>query len=256
MPPVVGLTKGVLIGRLLLFVCLIISTATLPADSNNRHTVKHVIDGDTLVLENNKHVRLIGINTPELGKHGRAQQPLAMQAKTKLEQLVTGQQIKLVVGREKSDHYGRLLAYVILSDGRDVQEILLRQGLAFMVVISPNDSHSKRYAEIEKLARRQKLGVWADPFYQTKPAAKLTNRDAGFARIRGQISVLRQTKNTYKFELTSKLNLYIPRQYWPLFSGSASSLINKTVVVRGWLRTGREPYTITVNHPTMLQIIN
>jgi micrococcal nuclease len=91
--------------------------------------VRHVLDGDTVILQNNQHVRLIGINAPELGKDGAPDQPLATRTRDRLAQLMRGQRVTLAFERERQDHYGRLLAHVYLPDGRDVEEILLREGL-------------------------------------------------------------------------------------------------------------------------------
>ena len=64
--------------------------------------VKRIVDGDTLQLTDGRRLRLIGINTPERGKNGPPSEPLAKQAKQKLQQLVS-MRIKLRWGKEKQD---------------------------------------------------------------------------------------------------------------------------------------------------------
>src|SRR5687768_17229147 len=49
--------------------------------SRQLHHVARVYDGDTVVLEDGKHVRLLGINTPEIESHQRAEEPGGIAAK-------------------------------------------------------------------------------------------------------------------------------------------------------------------------------
>ena len=50
--------------------------------------VQRVVDGDTLRLSDGRSVRMIGLNTPELGKQGRSDEPFAVAARKRLETLV------------------------------------------------------------------------------------------------------------------------------------------------------------------------
>ena len=47
--------------------------------------IRSVTDGDTLVLNDGRKVRLLGINTPELGFGGEASEPYAVDAKDYVE---------------------------------------------------------------------------------------------------------------------------------------------------------------------------
>lgn len=95
----------------------------VPAPAN-AVTVDYVVDGDTIRLRSGVYVRLIGIDTPEVGQCG-------YQAATlKLDRWVGGD-ARLVnpAGVDDRDHYGRLLRYVHDS-GRDTGLSLIRLGLA------------------------------------------------------------------------------------------------------------------------------
>lgn len=46
--------------------------------------VQRVVDGDTLRLSDGRSVRMIGLNTPELGKQGRSDEPFAVAARKRL----------------------------------------------------------------------------------------------------------------------------------------------------------------------------
>jgi endonuclease YncB( thermonuclease family) len=68
--------------------------------------VARVVDGDTLELGNGETVRLVGIDTPEVGQCGYDR------ASAALARLVLGQQVRLSRSGEDRDRYGRLLRYV------------------------------------------------------------------------------------------------------------------------------------------------
>lgn len=86
--------------------------------------VDYVVDGDTIRLTSGTYVRLIGIDTPEVGECGYGR------AKRVLDRWVGGN-VRLVnpAGVDNADRYGRLLRYVHDS-GRDTGLGLIRRGLA------------------------------------------------------------------------------------------------------------------------------
>lgn len=87
-------------------------------------TVDYVVDGDTVRLANGQYVRLIGIDTPEVGACGYAA------AKAALDRLVVSQvALPNPASTDDADYYGRLLRYVSVG-GRDAGRMLLRKGLA------------------------------------------------------------------------------------------------------------------------------
>ena len=94
-----------------------------PARPARTHLVTHVVDGDTVDLADGERVRLVGIDTPEVGECGYEQSSLA------LARLVLDRQVELVVSDEDRDGYGRLLRYVDV-DGVDAGLQLVRDGLA------------------------------------------------------------------------------------------------------------------------------
>jgi endonuclease YncB( thermonuclease family) len=87
--------------------------------------VERVIDGDTVEMANGDRVRLIGIDTPEVGDCG------AEEATERLEALVLGEYVDLVnpSSVQDTDRYDRLLRYVDV-DGADSGQTLLAEGLA------------------------------------------------------------------------------------------------------------------------------
>lgn len=91
--------------------------------SPRTYVVTRVVDGDTLELGNGETVRLVGIDTPEVGECGFER------ASAALSQLVLGKAVTLAVSDEDRDRYDRLLRYVDV--GRlDAGLELIRDGLA------------------------------------------------------------------------------------------------------------------------------
>lgn len=103
--------------------------------------VRYVVDGDTIYLEGGEKVRLVGIDTPELGPPA---EPRAEEAKEFVENLCPrGTEIGLNVDNQKqTDNYGRTLAVVYVKvDGSwiNLNAELLRNGLAEIMYIPPSE---------------------------------------------------------------------------------------------------------------------
>jgi endonuclease YncB( thermonuclease family) len=94
-----------------------------PAPRERSYLVTRVVDGDTLELGNGETVRLVGIDTPEVGECGYDAASVA------LARLVSGRQARLGRSDEDRDHYGRLLRYVDVG-GTDAGLRLIRSGFA------------------------------------------------------------------------------------------------------------------------------
>jgi endonuclease YncB( thermonuclease family) len=94
-----------------------------PGGDRSRAVVAHVVDGDTVEIESGEHVRLIGVDTPEVGACGYAT------ATARMRRMVEGRTVVLVIpdSVQDVDTYGRLLRYVDV-DGRDAGLAQIRAG--------------------------------------------------------------------------------------------------------------------------------
>ena len=112
--------------------CLFGTANAVPA------VVDYIFDGDTFAaavkieedISITVRVRIINIDTPELNGACPKEISMATQAKQRLSEILP---IGTVVDLQniKDDKYlGRIDANVILSDGRDVGKILVKEGLA------------------------------------------------------------------------------------------------------------------------------
>jgi len=127
--------------------------------------VVRVIDGDTVRIRlddphETRTVRYIGVDTPETVKPDTPVQCYGEAASAFNRRLVAGRRVRLVLGRERRDRYGRLLAYVRVEDGPLVEDELLRRGFARTLAIPPNTDRARHFSVLERRARRAGAGLW------------------------------------------------------------------------------------------------
>ena len=77
-----------------------------------------------------------------------------------LKNILGGQRVRLEVGVEPKDRYGRMLAHVYTEDGQYVNAELLRRGCAKLMVIGANVSHLFGLVKAQEEARKAQRGVW------------------------------------------------------------------------------------------------
>jgi micrococcal nuclease len=129
--------------------------------------VTRVVDGDTVKVRladgrGTRTVRYIGVDTPESVKPGEPVQCFAKQASAFNERLVRGRRVRLKLGRERTDRYGRMLAYVYVrgASGRFVNGELVRRGYARTLEIPPNTDFADRFDRLQRQARERGRGLW------------------------------------------------------------------------------------------------
>ena len=147
------------IGRCLIVACLLILLSG-PARAEDRVHVRWVDDGDTIVLIDGRRVRYIGIDAPEMERHDRPAQPYAHAARKFNAHLVLSKNVRLEFDREKTDRYGRLLAYLFDETGSFVNRTLLAQGLAWVLYRYPNDRYHAMLLKTQQDAMAARKGIW------------------------------------------------------------------------------------------------
>ena len=99
-----------------------------------------VVDGDTIYLDNGKKVRFVGVNTPERGAEGY------ITSKNFVQKLCLNKEVGIDIDdRKHNDKYGRTLAVVIV-DGKNVNEMLLKEGLAEIMYMPPSEFYPYDWA--------------------------------------------------------------------------------------------------------------
>lgn len=130
--------------------------------------VTRVVDGDTVDVESSDgafktRVRLLGIDAPEMTDPSTGHPAhWADRATGYLRGRLTGRSVTLRLEPiETRDKYGRLLAYIYLTDGDCINLDLVRDGQAYA---DRRFSHSWRpqYEQAENEARKKQRGLWKD----------------------------------------------------------------------------------------------
>ena len=142
------------------FIYFITALLGLSFTQPDRHLVKYVYDGDTVLMDTDKKLRYLGVDAPELGNHVKKNEFMAIESRNLNLHLVGQSWVKLEFDREKKDRHGRLLAYVFLEDGDMVNAILVRKGLANVLVKRPNLKYLDLLIHNQRLAMKENLGIW------------------------------------------------------------------------------------------------
>ncbi len=130
-----------------------------PAALSDWRVCERVVDGDTIVLDGDERVRLIGVDTPEKDDRRDDVRQLARQATSFTRQQVAGRRVRLEYDQTRHDKYGRTLAYVHVEGGSMLNAEIIRQGYGFAYVRHP----FRRLAEFrayERDARAAARGLW------------------------------------------------------------------------------------------------
>ena len=125
--------------------------------------ISDVTDGDTLEISyRNKEykVRLLCIDTPESVKQGVDIQPYAPEASELTKKLALHKNVRLVFEKGLKDRYGRLLAYIILDNGKNLNALLVRNGYARVEFVSPNKKHKEYFLKLQDEAIKDRVGMW------------------------------------------------------------------------------------------------
>jgi len=157
----------------MLLVSPVFAQKDAPADET--HKVTRIVDGDTIVVDGNVKVRLIGVDTPEYHPSDKLRRDsirsdkdvktiiaLGKKATQFTKREIDGQKVRLEYGFEKKDKYGRTLAYVFReSDNFFLNAEIIKQGYGHAYTRFPFE-YMEQFRGYEKEAREQQKGLWAD----------------------------------------------------------------------------------------------
>jgi endonuclease YncB( thermonuclease family) len=132
-------------------------------------TVDYVHDGDTLFVypeqstdvlgsTEKTQVRLLGIDTPEVGDNAECFGAEATEALRVL--LPEGSTAWALTDTNPTDKYGRSLLLMWTDDGRFVNNELLIGGAATVLQIDPNRTHTELFRQSEAAAAASGAGLW------------------------------------------------------------------------------------------------
>ncbi|GAB6040974.1 thermonuclease family protein [Endothiovibrio diazotrophicus] len=233
------------------------SPSPSPAPAEGR--VVAVPDGDTVYLQGGMKLRLIGINAPEVAHHNRPGEPGGEAAGSFLRERLMGRQVRLEPGLEPFDHYGRLLVHLYDGSGVSINELLLREGHAWVSPHPPNLRHIERYAAAEAEARAAHRGLWADPRYDVIDASDAGDFRNSFRRLRGRVSAVEWRGDTLRLHLDEAVALQFDAAAVTRFRTAdrdPEALRGHRLVVRGRLGGQRGLPTLWLHHPVQIEEID
>ena len=125
------------------------------------HLVERVIDGDTIIIEKEIEIRLIGIDAPEQGEC------YYQEAKDALTELVQDKYIIIEKDFKAKDNFGRLLRYVSIEEENPflnntfINKYLIEKGYAGLMPKTENVKYWNILESTRNEARRQNIGIWS-----------------------------------------------------------------------------------------------
>ncbi len=138
--------------------------------------VTRVVDGDTIEVavtrsvpgpgtgvapvDDDQHVRLIGIDTPESVHPRQPVECFGKEASAAADALLAGQTVRMVKDIEDRDRFGRLLRYVYIGDEM-ANARLVANGYAAAYTYPPNVRHAELFVQLQREARENDRGLWA-----------------------------------------------------------------------------------------------
>jgi len=143
---------------LLIHVFLFLATPELFAEE--LFMVKWINDGDTIILNDNRCIRYIGVNTPEIECRDKKPELYGYKAKLFNKSMLYKKKVRLEFDKERLDQYERSLAYVFLPDGSFINEIILEQGYGFFLPRNPNLRYDSVLLKAQRKAMSEKKGIW------------------------------------------------------------------------------------------------
>lgn len=247
----------------LLWLCSAAAAPLETLEDGGTAKVVVVVDGDTVMLEDGRQVRLVGIQAPKLplGRDGFEPWPLAEAAKSQLETLALGKTVRLGYGGRRLDRHGRVLAHLTTREGRWLQGEMLRAGLARTFSFRDNRSRVLEMLSLEREARAGRRGVWAEPFYAVRRAEALEQEIGSFQLVDGRVLAAARVRGRiylnfgadWKTDFTITLDPKTRRLFeaegidWAAFEG-------KLLRVRGWIDSFNGPM-IEVSHPEQIELL-
>ncbi len=233
-------------------------------------TVIEVLDGDTVIIDDAKHshVRYRDIDTPEIPLQNSPGDPIALEAWYFNSGLVEGKKVRLEFDEQKYDPYGRILAHVYIDDLM-VNEELLKQGLATVLVIEPNEKYSEIMNDAVNQAKKERKGIWANLRNLLPPEGnrrflvdldKVSHYEGKRVVIDGYVTDTRKSDKVIVLNIQNMIDIVIfsdDIENFEYFGIEPDNYYkNKHVEVIGRVRMRKGKPSMVVDHPMLMRSLN
>jgi micrococcal nuclease len=135
------------------------------SNSKIYYSIKKFIDGDTFWINDGSDkglkIRLIGVDTPEnQARFGNPEEYFGDEASAFTKSILMNKKVRLEYDVDRTDSFGRTLAYVYLEDGTFLNEELIKRGFATIMTVQPNSKYAKHFYKLQVEARENNVGLW------------------------------------------------------------------------------------------------
>ncbi len=239
------------------------------------------LDADgSLRLSDGRRLRLAGIALPRrpLPVPATEPWPIETEAETALAQLTNGQLLGLYQAGRSLDRYGRLPVQAVLEDGRWLQGVLLRQGLARVETTAAGEAPLQALRDAEGEARNSGLGLWRLAAYRIRAPAEAGDWVDSVQLVEGRVSAVRRGKDglvlSFAGDRRHAFSVRLPFAVWTEWAGmptlrqgmepaavlsrsgpdDPAALVGQRLRVRGWIGKERQAQ-IVVSQAAQLEWI-
>lgn len=231
--------------------------------------VVEVTDGDTVVLNDGRKVRMIGTQAPKLplGRDDIETWPLAPEAQKVLSDLVLNKTVRLGFGGEEIDRHERVLAHVFVeTEAGEVwtQLFMVGAGLARVYSFPDNRQCLEPLFAAEAKARADRLGIWGNPYYSVRAAdrpGELLDRVGHYELVEGRVLLADRSGSRiflnfgrfWKEDFTAVIEAPALRLFET--AGLDPLVLEGALVrIRGWV-DDRDGPRIEITHPEQIEVL-
>lgn len=225
-------------------------------------------DGATLLLEDGREVRLIGLLVPPAGMRFATERAerIGQDAAAALAALAIGKPLSLDSTGRHPDRYGRLPAEIFDAQGRLLQAVMLAQGWArFDPGLEPPPRSGEMYTA-ERNARDHHRGLWADPVFRVRRPDDLGRALDDFVIVDGSVASVERAgaRTLIRFgpDPRRAVTLTIDaaaRGRFRALGYDLPKLVGQRIRARGWVERQGPPIdgmVIAIEQPLQLERIN
>ncbi|MCM2678320.1 thermonuclease family protein [Echinimonas agarilytica] len=224
-----------------------------PITQRTNLTIQQIHDGDTVTLSNGERIRFLGINAPEINHDVPARsQPFALEAREALTRLLDEQSISVGTDGRGVDRFGRTLGHVVNFQGVNVNQQLLLEGMARLMVIDDFDMW-RCYAMAEWLAREQRIGIWSHNKAHPVMAQSIRKAHRKWIEVSGKVTHFERSSSNLWWVLDDTVWVGVElAQADSVNLPSDISVIGEQWIVRGTVHKSYGKFRMRLKHPSQV----
>ena len=168
----------------------------------------------------------------------------------------------LVPGDAPVDRHGRVLAHLVLADGRWVQGALLASGWARVYSFADNRALIAEMLALEAPARAADAGLWADWFFGIRDASRPDSIPVDrYELVEGVVTGVaefdRRVYLNFGDDWRTDMTVTVSPHQRAIFRNAGmdfADLEGRTIRVRGWTGWYNGPM-IEIDHPEQIEVL-